>query len=75
MPSILIAGASRGIGKGIAEHYAAAGYDVIATMRKPDNSLGSKVKVLQMDVTSEESVAAAAKKVQSLVSWEKKILE
>jgi short chain dehydrogenase len=70
MPSILVAGASRGIGKGIAEHYAAAGYDVIATMRKPDESLGSRVKVLKLDVNSEESVAAAAKEVQSLVSLE-----
>ena len=33
--SILIVGASRGLGKGLAEHYAESGWSVLATVRDP----------------------------------------
>ena len=51
---ILITGASRGIGAGLAAHYRAAGEDVIGTAR----SDGAQV---QLDVTNPESHTAMAK--------------
>lgn len=40
MPSVLIVGATRGLGHQLAEQYASAGYDVFGTLRsnKPDNA-------------------------------------
>jgi NADP-dependent 3-hydroxy acid dehydrogenase YdfG len=62
MSRILITGASRGIGRGIAEDLTAKGHEVIATAR--DVGMLADVPVaarLQLDVTDESSVIAAIK--------------
>jgi NADP-dependent 3-hydroxy acid dehydrogenase YdfG len=62
MSRILITGASRGIGRGIAEDLTAKGHEVIATAR--DVSMLADVPAaarLQLDVTDESSVSAAIK--------------
>ncbi len=51
----LIVGANRGIGLGVAEAFLAAGWDVIATARKPDQAtalraLGDRVTILPLDM-------------------------
>jgi NADP-dependent 3-hydroxy acid dehydrogenase YdfG len=60
MSRILITGASRGIGRGIAEELSARGHEVIATAR--DASALADVPAvarLQLDVTDDSSVSAA----------------
>ena len=37
-PTVLITGSNRGIGLAFAQHYAAAGWNVIATARKPESA-------------------------------------
>lgn len=59
MPTILITGTSRGIGKRLAELYAAEGWDLIAAIRDPDGYDGPGEK-LALDVSNGDSVAAAA---------------
>jgi NADP-dependent 3-hydroxy acid dehydrogenase YdfG len=72
MSRILITGASRGIGRGVAEELAARGHEVIATAR--DASMLADVPAaarLQLDVTDENSVSAAvaaAGPIDALVS-------
>lgn len=69
MPTALVIGASRGVGLGLVHELVAKGYDVIAAARKPDGlSLGEGVRLLQLDITNEESVRKAAAEVESLVS-------
>jgi NAD(P)-dependent dehydrogenase (short-subunit alcohol dehydrogenase family) len=57
MPTVLITGASRGIGKGFAEHYAAAGWRVLSTARDPKGLVG---EANTLDVTDPGSVRALA---------------
>lgn len=62
MPTILITGASSGIGKATAQRFQAEGWNVIATMRDPTGSdLASldNVLVTQLDVTDGNSIKAA----------------
>jgi NAD(P)-dependent dehydrogenase (short-subunit alcohol dehydrogenase family) len=72
MSRVLITGASRGIGRGIAEELAARGHEVIATAR--DVSMLADLPAvarLQLDVTDESSVSAAvaaAGPIDALVS-------
>lgn len=66
IPTVLITGANRGLGLEFAKQYHEAGYNVIATARKPDkaeelNAIG--VQVEQLDVTDSESVASLAKRL------------
>lgn len=69
MPTALVVGASRGIGKALATQLKQNGYDVIATARKPEDvTLDEGIKILQLDTTDEESVRRAAAQVGSLVS-------
>ena len=60
--TILITGTSSGYGKAIAEHFLSHGWNVIATMRRPDNASFSgdttRLRVLPLDVTSDTSIAA-----------------
>ena len=68
MPTALIVGASRGIGKELARQLKEDGYDTIAAVRKPEGmAFQEGVKVLQLDITDETSVKEAAAQVESLV--------
>jgi len=65
-PTVLITGANRGLGLEFAKQYHEAGYNVIATARKPDaaeelNAIG--VQVEQLDVTDAKSVSSLAKRL------------
>ena len=61
--TILITGASSGIGKATATLFAERGWNVVATMRKPvaDDELGQldNVYVTRLDVTDSASIEAA----------------
>lgn len=66
IPTVLITGANRGLGLEFARQYHEAGFNVIATARKPDkaeelNSIG--VQVEQLDVADADSVASLAKRL------------
>jgi NAD(P)-dependent dehydrogenase (short-subunit alcohol dehydrogenase family) len=67
VPSVLISGASRGIGRATALRLARAGWTVYATVRQAADgeelvaeAAGHKVHPLQLDVTSDEQIAALA---------------
>ena len=64
--SALVTGASRGIGRAIALELAARGFDVVATMRNPDDgddltgaaaALGGRLRVQRLDVTDPTTYA------------------
>src|ERR1700761_803456 len=60
MSSVLITGASRGIGRAIAITLAGRGHRVIATARRPETLAGLPVdQRLALDVTDQDSVDAA----------------
>jgi len=64
MQTILITGSSSGYGLETARHFLANGWNVIATMRRPDEDAlprSKRLRVLPLDVTSEDSIAAAIK--------------
>jgi len=64
MQTILITGSSSGYGLETARHFLANGWNVIATMRRPDEDAlprSKQLRVLPLDVTSEDSIAAAIK--------------
>jgi NAD(P)-dependent dehydrogenase (short-subunit alcohol dehydrogenase family) len=69
-PVVLITGANRGIGFALAEQYAASGWTVIATARKPRDAdalqklarANAKLQIEKLDVTSDRSVRRLAKK-------------
>jgi NAD(P)-dependent dehydrogenase (short-subunit alcohol dehydrogenase family) len=71
--TILITGASRGIGLALVEAACGRGDTVFATCRRPDEAEGlqrladgdNPPQVLALDVTSEESVSAAAERARS----------
>jgi len=61
--TVLITGANRGIGLELARQYAAAGWHVIGTARKPtsaDELDAIAAKIVQLDVTDPESVEQMA---------------
>ncbi|SCB16860.1 SDR family oxidoreductase [Rhizobium lusitanum] len=61
MQTILITGTSSGYGLETARHFLDKGWNVIATMRRPDASLfpaSARLRILRLDVTSDESIAA-----------------
>ncbi|VTR94163.1 short-chain dehydrogenase reductase sdr : Short-chain dehydrogenase/reductase SDR OS=Herpetosiphon aurantiacus (strain ATCC 23779 / DSM 785) GN=Haur_0715 PE=3 SV=1: adh_short [Gemmata massiliana] len=60
---VLVSGATSGIGKATAEVLASKGYRGFGTSRDPVGKSGNGFKLLQLDVTSDESVAACVKAV------------
>ena len=68
--TIFITGASSGIGKATAKLFAANGWQVIATMRKPENETElnqlANVKLLPLDVTD---VAQIKHSTQQALAW------
>ncbi|MFB0689691.1 SDR family oxidoreductase [Agrobacterium sp. 33MFTa1.1] len=60
--TILVTGTSSGYGKATAEFFLSRGWNVIATMRRPDPDrlVGNtdRLRVLPLDVTDEQSIAA-----------------
>ncbi|AKT40013.1 SDR family oxidoreductase [Chondromyces crocatus] len=61
MKTILITGASSGYGLEIARHFLANGWNVVATMRKPNPEVlprSEKLRILPLDVTSDDSIRA-----------------
>ncbi len=74
MQTILITGTSSGYGLETARHFLDRGWNVIATMRRPDASLfpaSPRLRLLPLDVTSDESIAetvAAAGPIDVLVN-------
>jgi NAD(P)-dependent dehydrogenase (short-subunit alcohol dehydrogenase family) len=59
--TILITGTSSGYGKATAEHFLSRGWNVLATMRRPDPSLfaaNERLRVLPLDVTCPDSIAS-----------------
>jgi NAD(P)-dependent dehydrogenase (short-subunit alcohol dehydrogenase family) len=60
--TILITGTSSGYGKAITGHFLAQGWNVIATMRRPESAAfagdTSRLRVLPLAVTDEASIAA-----------------
>src|SRR5579875_2754066 len=65
MPKILITGCSSGFGLDAAKLFLDRGWEVVATMRKPDNTLlppSSRLHILPLDVTDADSIAQAIAK-------------
>ena len=65
--TILITGASSGIGKSTAAYFAERGWNVVATMRNPDDGAdlaADNVLVTRLDVLDEGSIKAAVEQAQ-----------
>ena len=68
--SVVVTGASTGIGWGCVKVLTAAGFHVFGSVRKPadaerlDKEFGADVTSLLFDVTDEAAVAEAARKVE-----------
>jgi NAD(P)-dependent dehydrogenase (short-subunit alcohol dehydrogenase family) len=63
MPRALVTGANRGLGLEFARQYAAAGWQVIAGCRRPQEAhelaaLGEAVEIRELDVADDRSIAA-----------------
>ncbi|MBT6404659.1 MAG: SDR family NAD(P)-dependent oxidoreductase [Rhodospirillaceae bacterium] len=65
MPTVVIIGASRGIGLGFAQAYAAEGWEVHATTRTPENpgelaDIAGNVSIRGLDVRNADQISALA---------------
>lgn len=69
MKTIVITGSSSGIGKATAKLFAAQGWNVAATMRKPENETEltdiENVKLYALDVTDQASIDSTAAQILS----------
>lgn len=67
MKTIVITGASSGIGKATARYFATQGWRVAATMRRPEKETElmeiDNISVYQLDVTDRDSIARAAQQI------------
>ncbi len=67
--TILITGSSSGIGKATAQYFSQNGWNVAATMRKPDDEKeikeSSSIKLYRLDVQDEDSIQKTIEKVIS----------
>ena len=67
--TILITGSSSGIGKATAQYFSQNGWNVAATMRKPEDEKeikeSSSMKLYRLDVQDEDSIQKAIDKVIS----------
>jgi NADP-dependent 3-hydroxy acid dehydrogenase YdfG len=65
--TIVITGASSGIGKATAHYFHAKGWNVVATMRNPKNEQDLKeddrMKIVELDVENKESIQQAVKTI------------
>jgi NAD(P)-dependent dehydrogenase (short-subunit alcohol dehydrogenase family) len=71
MPTILITGASSGIGAACVDRFLQAGWQVIATMRQPQASTlppHANLTLLPLDVTQPTSITAAVQQAQTLTN-------
>jgi NADP-dependent 3-hydroxy acid dehydrogenase YdfG len=62
MKTVLITGCSSGYGLATARHFHAMGWNVIATMRRPNVNLlpqSERMRVIPLDVTSQTSIVSA----------------
>lgn len=66
--TILITGASTGIGRATVEHFHKRGWKVVATMRTPDKAdwVPAQVQKLKLDVTDPASIREALEQVTTL---------
>ena len=67
MKTIVITGASSGIGKATAKHFAAQGWQVVATMRKPEKETEfseiDNIWLYRLDVTQQASIDSATARI------------
>ena len=64
MPTVLITGAGRGLGREFARQYAADGWTVIATASQPEKAAGPGIEVHRLAVTDAGGIAALAAGLQ-----------
>mgnify|MGYP001480309927 CR=1 FL=1 len=73
LPTIVVTGASTGIGEAIARRLDQTGYRVIAAVRKPEDAArlsaaaSDRLSTVILDVTSADQIATAAREVESRV--------
>ncbi len=68
MPTVLVTGAGRGLGREFARQYAADGWSVIATVRNPEaadplRSLGGDIRIELLDMRDRPGLAAFARRL------------
>ncbi|MEQ8602664.1 MAG: SDR family oxidoreductase [Marivibrio sp.] len=66
MPTLLVTGANRGIGREIVRQYAADGWRVIAACREPAASGVDEAETVELDVADAESVAVLAESLEGV---------
>jgi NAD(P)-dependent dehydrogenase (short-subunit alcohol dehydrogenase family) len=62
--TILITGASSGLGKALADYFAATGHEVYGTSRQAHNYQNESYSMLKMDVQNASSIEQAIKEIQ-----------